>query len=271
MNKLTSAVVVGIGWACALLVSPVQADPIIQTINPTQLTVSQFNNLFQPISNAPVMTSTYNLYGYTGASDTGVMQSQVFQGVAGTVAEGLYAYAYQIGVNSGVTTSSGVPAHVDSASFVFNGTPVGSDFTNAGKSSYAYVVNNGQVGGLNLPQATAGGVIQLPSTLSWEPSASTNTGVIRAQYVDPKLGTPALTAGANSATFVLISTQPFTTQPVNLGSSVPTVGGLTQVYAADGGQIQPIPIPEPATLLSWAGVVGAIALVHQRRRRRAAA
>jgi hypothetical protein len=271
MNKLTSAVVVGIGWACASLVSPVQADPIIQTINPTQLTVEQFDNLFQPVSNAPVMTSTYNLYGYSGAPETGVMQSQVFQGVPGTVAEGLYAYAYQIGVSPNVTASTGVPAHVDSASFVFNSTPVGTDFTNAGSKSYAYVVNNGQIGGLNLPQAAPGGVIQVPSTLSWEPSASTSTGVIRAQYVDPNLGTPALTSGANSATFVLISTQPFTTQPVNLGSSVPTTGGLTQVYSAEGGQIQPIPIPEPATLLSWAGVVGAIALVRQVRKQRAAA
>jgi hypothetical protein len=268
MNKLTPAFVLGAGLAFALATPNVQADPIIQTINPTAMTAAQFNSLFQPISSAPVMTSTYDLYGYSGAPETGIVQSQVFQGTG--AAAGSYAYAYQIGVNANATSSNGVPAHIDSASFVFNGTPVGTDFTNSGNPSYGYVIKDAQIGGLNLPQAAPGGVIQAPSTLSWQPGA--NIGVIRAQYVDPNLSAPPLNPGANSATFVLISTQPFTTQPVNLGSSVPTVGGLTSVYAAEGGQIQPIPIPEPSTLLAWAGMAGAVALVRQvRKNRRAAA
>jgi hypothetical protein len=245
----------------------VQADPIIQTINPTELSAAQFNSLFQPVSNAPVMTSSFNLYGYSGSSDSGVIQSQVFQGIGPEA--GVYAYAYQIGVNPNATSSNGVPAHIDSASFVFNGTPVGADLTNAGQSSYAWVIKDAQIGGLNLPQAAPGGVIQAPSTLSWQPG--NNIGVIRAQYVDPSLKSPPLGAGANSATFVLLSTQPFTTQPVNLGSSVPTVGGITSVYAADGGQIKPIPIPEPSTLLAWVGMAGAVALVRQVRKHQVAA
>jgi len=268
MNKLTPAFVLGAGLALVLATPSVQADPIIQTINPTEMTAAQFNDLFQPLSTAPVMTSSFDLFGFNGAPNSGVLQSQVFEGKG--AAAGLFAYAYQVGVNASATDSKGQTAHIDSASFIFNSTPVGSDFTKSGQQSFAYVVKDAQIGGLNLPQAAPGGVIQSPSTLSWQPGST--TGVIRAQYVDPNLKAPPLNAGANSATFVLISSQPFTTQPVNLGSSVPAIGGLTSVYSAEGGQIQPIPIPEPSTLLAWAGMAGAVALVRQvRKNRRAAA
>ncbi len=81
---------------------------------------------------------------------------------------------------------------------------------------------------------------------------------------------PALNAGGNSATFVVISDQPFTHQYVNLQSPNPQIGTLTQVYSASGGTIQPVPVPEPSTVLAWAGMAGAIALVRRVRKSRPA-
>jgi hypothetical protein len=45
---------------------------------------------------------------------------------------------------------------------------------------------------------------------------------------------------------------------------------LAQVYAPQNGVIAPIPVPEPATFLAWAGMAGAVALVRRVRKNRVA-
>jgi hypothetical protein len=263
MNKFSLALALGTGLALSWA-APANADPIIQSLPTAPMTASEFNTLFQPISNAPPLTSTFQ---FLGAPVSGVMESQVFQGVAGGAAAGLYAYAYQVGVNN-VNDSDGNPVNVQSASFKFNATPIGTDFTGTGHNVYAYTVSDGTVGGISLPQAASGQSILAPSQLAWAPN--TKVGSLIASYVDTANNVPALNAGANSATFVVISNQPFTQQPVNIQSPDPQTGSITQVYSATGGSINPVPVPEPTTALAWAGMAGALALVRRVRRSRAA-
>jgi hypothetical protein len=69
----------------------------------------------------------------------------------------------------------------------------------------------------------------------------------------------------------VITNQAQTTMPfVSIQNANPQVG-YPQAYAPTGGPIQEVPAPEPATVVGWAGVLGAIALAHRVRRQRQAA
>jgi hypothetical protein len=202
---------------------------------------------------------------------SGTLRSEVFQGgkdaASGLDATGLYAYAYQISVNK-VANSAGEPVHVDGASWQFNATPTGTDFAGVGKPTYAYVISNGQVG--NLPDPTAMGQTSIPPTnLSWQPGQ--NIGAIRADFVDPNSQSQPLGGGDTSGTFVVISKQPWSAnfQYAGVLSSNPQQGAPA-VYSASGGDISPVPVPEPATMLAWAGMAGAVLFVRRTRRGRAA-
>jgi hypothetical protein len=262
MNKFSLALALGAGVALSSAAPSAQADPIIQSLPTASLSASQFSSLFQPIDNAPAQSSTFQ---FLNAPVSGVMESQVFKGADGTAAQNLYAYAYQVGVNN-VTDGDGNPVSVQSASWKFNATPVGTDFTNTGHHVFAYTVSDGTVGGLTLPQAAPGQSILTPAQLAWQPN--TKVGSLVASYVDPAHSVPALNAGGNSATFVVISDHPFSNQFVNIQSPDPQTGSLTQVYAATGGSINPVPVPEPTTVLAWAGMAGAFALVRRVRKNR---
>jgi hypothetical protein len=257
MNKITLALVLGTGLTLSLAAPTAHADAI-QTFETPTLSAATFNSQFTPINNA--VLSPFRFSGDT--ADSGLIQSQVFQGKEGTPEAGKYFYAYQVQVNP--AASGAQPAHVDSASLQFNATPQGSDLTGAGKTAFGYVITGGQVGGLNLSGS------QAPTTLSWQPD--TSTGYIRAQYVDPATGAGPLQAGTNSATFGVLSTQP----PLSMSTNATTVnigGGAATTtvpvaYSAANGSIEPIPVPEPATILAWAGMAGAVALVRRHRKSR---
>ncbi len=266
MKKYMRLSAIATGLALGLAAPTAEAAPV-QSLDPTNLSVSQFNSMFQPIANAPAMTSAVSFSGATAGSNitSGVVASQVFQGTGADA--GLYAYAYQVGVNPNSVTSTGAPANIDSISFHFNATPVGTDLTNSGTNSYSYVVTGGTVGSLSLPTMTGpGGAVQVPQELSWQ--AQTNSGVLRAQFENAASGAPTLSAGANSATFVVISNQAPTQDFVNVQSPDPQTN-LPTVYVPTAGTIQPIPVPEPATILAWAGMAGGLALVRRVRKHRA--
>ncbi len=263
MNKISLALALGTGLTLSLAAPDrsARADAI-QTIATPTLSASTFNADFAPV-NTPVMSP----FQFSGASGTsGLIQSQVFQGVAGTPEAGLFAYAYQVQVNP--TDGSGMPNHVDSASFQFNATPVASNLTGAATPSYGYVVTDGQVGGL-----TAAGT-QSPAMLTWQPYAAAGVGYIRAQYIDPSSQNGALSAGTTGATFVVLSTQP--PLPIDSKPTTVNVGGgsatttVPVAYSSSGGTVQAIPAPEPATLLSWGGMIGAVALGLRFRKSRVA-
>ncbi len=262
MNKPIARVLFGVVLCGIATTSRVQADaiPISQSLATPNMSAATFNSLFQPVSNAPVMSSPFT---FQDAPTSGVIQSQVFQGSG--AAAGYYAYAYQVDV-SNVKTTVGEPVHVDGLGFQFNATPSGTTFLGGSTPAYAYVVTDGQVGGITTP---AGGTAVVPASLTWNPG--TTIGGIRAQFYDPASSSPSLGAGSDSATFVIIAKQPFTEQFVNIASTVPTSVPFTPVYSAQGGTISPIAAPEPASVLAWTGVVGALFVIRRVRRRTSAA
>ncbi|MGE3821379.1 MAG: hypothetical protein AB7I30_18365 [Isosphaeraceae bacterium] len=263
MNKTTLALVLGTGLTLGLVTPSAQGaatnaattEKLIQTLNTAELSAGQFNGLFTQYNNA--ILSPFRFDGTPGES--GLIQSQVFKGTG--AAEGLFAYAYQVTVND-MKDDGGEQVHVDSTSFKFNATPMTTNF--AGPDAQAYVVKDAQLGGLNLAGSKA------PTTLSWQPGQT--TGVVRAQYVDPASQTTALDSAANGATFVLISSQlPSDAKPsVNVGGAAATTT-IPVAYSTQTGTFEPIPVPEPATILAWSGMVAAVALVRRVRKARLAA
>ena len=98
----------------------------------------------------------------------------------------------------------------------------------------------------------------------------TKTGALTFQYLDATQNTGPLQANSTSGTIVVLSNQPYTTQPVSLQNADPQITYPT-AYSAQGGTIQEVPAPEPATVLAWAGMIGAVALVRHVRGNRQAA
>jgi len=265
MNKITYALALGAGLVLSLAGPSADAAPIVQDLSTPTMSASEFNSLFQPIAGAAPITSPYQ---FLNTPTTGYMQSQVFQGTG--TATGLYAYAYQIGVNN-VSDSTGQPTSVNSTSMIFNATPTPANLNPSdpnSTSSAVYVVKDGTVGGINLPQAAPGSVVQTPTSVAWMPGSK--TGSLTFQYLDATSNNGPLQAGSNSATIVVLSTQPYVNQPVSIQNADPQTV-YPQAYSAQGGSIQEVPAPEPATVLAWAGMIGAMALVRQVRRSRAAA
>jgi hypothetical protein len=256
MNKFTYALVLGAGLVMSLAAPTVHAGPIVQTLLPGTITADQFNQLFTPTT--PVLTNSYT---FMNTPSTGVVESQVFAGQGADA--GLTAYAYQFGVNN-VTDSSGQPTSVNSATLTFNATPLPADLGTGG-SAATYVVTDGKVGNIDLPTAAPGFQIQTPSSVAWQPG--TKTGSLTFQYLDAKSNSGPLEAGAKSGTIVVITNEPTTTMPfVSIQNANPQVG-YPQAYAPDGGSIAEVPAPEPAAILGWTGVIGALAFVHRARRR----
>ena len=204
MNKFTFALALGAGLVLSLAGPSVHATPIVQQLATPTMSAADFNKLFAPVAD-PIMSN----YQFMNTPTTGMVESQVFQGIPGSTAGGLYAYAYQVAVNN-VSDNNGQPTSVNSATLAFNSTPTPASFTTGGTPSSVYVVTNGQVGGINVPQAAPGSVIQTPTSVAWMPG--TKTGALTFQYLDASQNTGPLQAGANSATIVVLTNQPYTTQ-----------------------------------------------------------
>jgi hypothetical protein len=269
MNKFTLAFALGAGLTFSLTAPSVKAGPVITTLTTPSISTSQFASDFTPLSSAPAMQSNFQLYNASNPV-TGVMQSEVFQGT-GQFA-GLYAYAYQVSVAGNTTDKSGAPVHLDGTSFIFNGTPVNADLTGSGTKSSAYLVTGGPVGNMAAP--LNGTTPIAPNSVSFQAdpttsgSTTTYTGTLRANFVNTGAGTAPLYSGSDSATFVVLTNQPFSQNFVNVTSNTPQTGALTSVYSADGTVISPSPVPESATILAWAGMAGAVALVRKVRKSR---
>jgi hypothetical protein len=265
MNRITFAFALGAGLVLSLADRSIQAAPIVQHLSTPQMTASEFDSLFKPIPGVSPITSAYQ---FMNTPTTGLVSSQVFKGVG--AAAGLYAYAYQISVNN-VSDTNGQPTSVNSASLTFNATPVPANFDasnpNAPGSS-VYVVNDGPVGSINLPQAAPGSVVQTPTSVAWMPGSK--TGALTFQYLDAAKDTGPLQPGSNSATIVVLTNQPYVNQPVSLQNANPQIA-YPSAYSAQGGDIHQVPVPEPSTMMAWAGMLGAVALVRRIRKSRIAA
>lgn len=246
MKKFAIALALGV----CLTAPNAQAAALYTTLGTKAIDASTFNNDFTAVNSAVLSP-----FKYAGSNtDSGLIESQVFK-FNGKTTDGnpLYAYAYQVAVSP--TAAGGDPPHVDSLSFKFNATGLGG----SPGSTYGYIVSNGKVGDLNLSGT------QTPTSLTLQPDAT--TGYIRAQYVDANGNVPPIGAGQNSATFVLLSKQPPSDilPTVNVGGPEATVS-LQKAYVPKAGVIEPAPVPEPATLLAWAGMIGAVVLARRTRR-----
>lgn len=259
MNKISYALALGAGLALAQAAS---AAPIVQQLDSPEISASAFNSLFKPVAEAPPITQDF---GFMNTPVTGVVQSQVFEGTGAY--EGVYAYAYQFGVKN-VTDTSGEPTSVNNASLQFNATPTRADLLGTGgPGSAVFVVKDGVVGSLSLPAAAPGSVVTSPSSIAWLPGEK--TGALNFQYLDANTKSDPLGAGATSGTIIVLTTEKWTNKPVSLNNANPQIV-YPLAYASEGGPIQEVPVPEPATLLGWAGVLAAVAVAKARRARRAA-
>ncbi|MFO0892389.1 MAG: hypothetical protein U0790_25020 [Isosphaeraceae bacterium] len=154
-----------------------------------------------------------------------------------------------------VTDTSGQPTSVNSALPAFNATPTPFNFNNDpnGIGSATAVVKDGKVGNIDLPQAAAGSVVQIPTSVAWMPGQK--TGALTFQYLDAAKNSGPLEGGPTAATVVVFTNQPYVNQPVSLQNANPQITYPT-AYSAQGGDIHEVPRPEPATMLAWAGMIG---------------
>jgi hypothetical protein len=259
MNKISYALALGAGLVLAPAAS---AAPIVQQLDSPEMTASAFNSLFKPIAEAPPITSEFKLMN---TPVTGVVQSQVLEGTGAY--EGVYAYAYQFGVRD-VADNSGEPASINIASLQFNSTPVRADLLGTGgPGSAVFVVKDGVVGSLSLPAAAVGSIVTGPSSVSWVPGQK--TGALNFQYLDTSTNSGPLEAGSTSGAIVVLTTEKWTNKLVSLQNSINPPDVNPSAYSSEGGPIQEVPVPEPATVLGWAGVMAALAVARARRARRA--
>ena len=94
----------------------------------------------------------------------------------------------------------------------------------------------------------------------------TKTGALTFQYLDATKNTGPLQAGGQQRDDRR-ALDPAVREPAgqpperqSRRSPIPTA------YSAQGGDIHEVPVPEPATVLAWAGMIGAVALVRRVRK-----
>lgn len=243
--------------ALTITAPAVCASPMVQSITPGSLTASQFNADFTAMNNA--MTNSFTLLN---TPTTGVVVSQVFRGIGPE--SGLTAYAYQFHVNN-VIDNTGQPASVNSAAIAFGGLPVPINL-GAGQASAAYIVTGGQIGGIDATGAPP--AAPMPSSIAFVPGASPGgNGSLTFQYLDPIAVAGPLGPGATSATLVVITDSTKIGTPFVSIENADPQNGYPRAYAPTGGEIPPVPAPEPAAVLGWLGAIGAVLAYRGRLRR----
>jgi MYXO-CTERM domain-containing protein len=273
MNKFSLTLALGTGLVLGVAAPSARAAGLTATTQPTAATsgsqpittadisASTFNSLFTPVAGLAPQTSSVDFLGAKGA---GTLTSQVFVDPgAGPGGANLYAYAYQVSTNN-VNDSGGQPVHINAASWQFNATPTGTTIFGNTSPVFGATITDGPIKGFATPVAAAGGAGPAPSSLTWTPGSV--TGSVLANFNVGAQG--QLNGGDTSAIFTVLSTQaPSTTFSfAGVLSSIPQ-NGAPLVYDPTPGPISPIPSPEPTTVLAWAGMAGAVALVRRRRRK----
>jgi hypothetical protein len=240
-------------------------------LSSSTISASQFGTLFQPLSSGN---------GYTGFLDrsfklpdvgiNGSVRSEVFQGKAGTVAEGLYAYAVQV---SSLATGSKQFNDLNGIRYAFNASPL-STLPITGKATNYLQIDG--VDGTVLKNFAAptldGSALAAAADLNQQVLQDANgefkQGSITADF------NSGLSPAQNSSIITLLSkSKPAGLATVNIrggefvqpGSSA----GIPQVWNPTAEIIQ-IPVPEPSAVLAWAGLIGGAFLARRYRRTRAA-
>lgn len=273
MKKLKLAQVLGAALALATVApNAVRAEAIPgsdSTVSQDQfanvvLSPSQFNGMFS--QETDVLTSGFQ---FVDSNVSGTVRSQVFKGKDGTEAAGLYAYAYQVSSNPipNVASDQRVLNDFDGIAFRFNATPIVTDFV-PNTPTRSYLVN-GPIGGLVQPSMNGSEQFLSVAGLNYQAivddSKNPISGSLTASF------TPALAPDNTSATFVVITKEkPDGKTSVNL-RSIDATTSITEVYKTAKGEIIPNPVPEPTTIVAWAGMLGAVMVARKFRGRRTAA
>jgi hypothetical protein len=256
MNKFTHALALGAGLAFGLAAPTLRADSI-QSIVPTAMSAATFNADFK--ASTDVLSQTYTLQG---TPTTGTVESQVFMGTGAYA--GYTAYAYQFLVNN-VSDGAGQPTSINSAAMNFNAPPVPASI--GGMSSSVLNVSDGTIGGLTIP---AGSTVQAPASVTFVPGSVNSS--LDFNWLTGTSG--PLPAGGNSGTLVVLTQQQNFTKPyVSILNPDPQAQNTAapQAYAPTSGPSNPsggFSTPEPATVIGWTSVLGAMALVRRVRRGR---
>ena len=150
MNKFTLALALGTGLTLSLAAPSAQADPIISTLQTPSISAAHVQ---QPVLadhqrpgddvDLPVLRRSNRSRAWCSP--------RCSRGRADVA--GLYAYAYQVSVSTNVTnsTTGSAPVHLDGTSFDLQRHPgPGPDLT-PGANSSAYMITDGQIGGMTVP------------------------------------------------------------------------------------------------------------------------
>ena len=193
MNKFTYALALGAGLVLSLAAptAPAAASTIVQKLSTPTMSASQFNSLFPP---SPACAAHVDLRLHEHAE-------RGRRGVAGVHGHGRGRRGCMpTPISSASTTVRRRQRQPTSRQQRLDAVQrdAGRHRLHAHglRTSSAYVVTDGQVGGINLPQAAPGQRrSRLPSSIAWLPGSK--TGSLTFQYLDPTTNTGPLRAGAN--------------------------------------------------------------------------
>ena len=206
MNKFTYALALGAGLVLSLAAPNAQADPIVQTLT-HGATCRRRNSTVCSRRRPAVLTENYAFMNTARRASWSRRSSPGHGACAGPVCLRLPVRRQQ---RDGHDDQQ--PTSVNSASMLFNATPVVTNFTRLERLRVRRDRRTGRAASTSrgLPPASC---IQTPSSIAWQPG--TSTGSLTFQYLNPTTSAGPLAAGATSGTIVVISTQPFSQQNVS--------------------------------------------------------
>lgn len=249
------------------------SNPIVNPYLPIDLPSSTlapeaFLELFEPMGPSGSYNGTLkSLVQMPFANIEADIINQVFQGRPGTIADGVFAYAYQINSR---TLNGGNKQFKDleGVRMAFNSTPLNTRPVTGSDGFVAQIT--GPVGDLKEP-TLANGALDVPGSFQFQRSSDENGNLIFGSLT--ATFTPRLTPGKNSSIFAVFTNEaPEELATVNIrgGEFVTTPDGQPPLVVSPKADAPlPPPIPEPSTILAWAGMLGAALAARRYRRRRA--
>ena len=247
MNKFMLAFALGTGLTLSLAAPTVHADPMIQTLSPDTVSPATFNSLFQPVDNAPVLSQPFMLANAGGNGQTaGTINSRCSRAPA-TPPASTPTPTRSRSCRRRSTATTSAPMHVDGTSFLFNGNPISTSVLGPN-----VVVVPGQRRHGRRPDPAGQRHRSRLALLPGQRHGNQHDRLAAGQLRRPGNEVPPLNPGDNSATFVVLSNQTFSQSFVNVTELDAPDRRADAVYAPDG-TVFPSPVPEPSTILAWAG------------------
>lgn len=236
-------------------------------LSSTRLSGGEFGTLFRPLAlNSKYTGFMEKPFNLPAAGIDGMYRTEVFQGIPGGRADGLYAYAFQA---SSLMNNKKQINDLEGVRHDFNSSLVNtSGFTNQSTHALEISTNDGVLGKFKAPTMTSG-KLDAPAALNFrilqDADGQLTQGSLTANFND------GLTPGQSSSIFAVVSKDaPERLATVNIRGGEFVDSGMKPVaWQPDSEGRIVVPVPEPASVLAWAGLMGA-GLVFARARRRSA-